>query len=144
MGRLVASLGQPDSMEEAGTELGLCEGDEGVAYSWDGFKAIFQTEGDVEVLVGYRLEQTESDHPTQAIRTRSGLQVGDTIDRLESIYLQSGLGFVEVNGSDHFVLLRSSDNATLLWGPVSSPDGAGVVEGIYSPHACDRGPTATP
>lgn len=144
LGRLVASLGQPDAMETAGTELGLCEGDIGVAYRWDGFSAIFRSDGDTDVLVGYRLTKTDSDHPTQSIASRSGLKVGDTVERLDAIYLQSGIAFIDIEGSPHFVLLRSSDNATLLWGPVTSSDTAGVVEGIYSPQACDRGPVATP
>lgn len=144
LGRLVASLGQPDRMEVAGTELGLCEGDTGLAYTWDGFSAIFRSDGDIDVLVGYRLTKTDSDHPTQTITSRSGLKVGDTVEKLDAIYLQSGIAFIDIEGSPHFVLLRSSDNATLLWGPVTSSDNAGVVEGIYSPQTCDRGPAATP
>jgi len=144
LGRLVASLGQPDGMSTAGTEFGLCADEEGVAYSWDGFVAIFRVEGESEVLVGYQLSQTGTDHPAQSIRSRSGLKVGDTLERLEAIYLQSGLAFDEIDGTTHFILLRSSDNATLLWGPVTSSEPSGVIEGIYSPRACDGGPTGTP
>lgn len=144
LGRLVASLGQPDSGSVAGTDSGLCAGEEGVAYTWDGFTAIFRTDGDSEALVGYRLDATGSDHPTQSITSRSGLEVGHTVATLDAIYLQSGLAFTEIDGTLHFVLLRSSDNATLLWGPVSNSEPDGFVEGIYSPRACDGGPFATP
>jgi hypothetical protein len=144
LGRLVASLGQPDSMNEAGTELGLCEGDEGVAYTWDGLTAIFRVSNGVESLVGYRLVETGSEHPTQSITSRSGLELGHTVATLDAIYLQSNLDFQEIDGTPHFVLLRSSDSATLLWGPVTDTGGEGIVEGIYSPRACDGGPSASP
>ena len=78
------------------------------------------------------------------ITSRSGLAVGDTISRINAIYTQSGLGFVEIEGIPHFVLLRSTDSATLLWGPVTGTDDDGVILGIYSPRSCDGGPTATP
>ena len=144
LGRLVASLGQPDGRADVGTDMGLCEGDQGVAYTWGGLTAIFRVAGGTETLVGYRLVATTSDDPTQQIATRSGLTLGNTIERLNAIYLQPGLGFIEIDGKPHFILLRSTDNATLLWGPVSSADASGVVEGIYSPRPCDHGPAATP
>ena len=144
LGRLVASLGQPDARTAAGTDYGLCEGDDGVAYSWDGLTAIFRVENGTEVLVGYRLDDTGTDHPAQAITSRSGLELGHTVEILDNIYLQSGLAFEEIDGKQHFLLLRSSDDATLLWGPVSDISGSGIVEGIYSPQACDGGPVPTP
>lgn len=140
LGRLVASLGQPDAMVAAGVDLGLCEEDEGTAYSWDGLTAIFQIDDDIEVLVGYRLDDTGSDDPTQEITSRSGLELGDTIEDLDNIYLQSGIALQEISGKSHFLLLRSSDSATLLWGPTTSLEQSGVIEGIYSPQACDGGP----
>jgi len=144
LGRLVASLGQPDSRRDAGTDLGLCEGEDGVAYTWDGLTAIFRVEGDNEVFVGYRLIATDTDHPSQSITSRSGLEIGHTVATLDAIYLQSGITFEEIDGSLHFLLLRSTDDATLLWGPVTSTESSGVIEGIYSPRACDGGPRATP
>ena len=144
LGRLVASLGQPDGRIEGDTDLGLCEGDVGVAYTWDGLTAIFRVDGDEELFAGYRLDATDSDHPTQSITSRSGLEVSHTVATLDAIYLQSGLAFEEIDGVQHFLLLRSSDNATLLWGPVTSSESDGIVEGIYSPQICDGGPGATP
>ena len=144
LGRLVASLGQPDSRTEAGTELGLCEDDEGYAYTWDGFTAFFRLDDGVESLTGFRLVATGSDHPSQQMTSRSGLELGHTVATLDAIYLQSGLAFEEIDGSQHFLLLRSSDDATLLWGPVTDISGEGIVEGMYSPSACDGGPIASP
>ena len=140
LGRLVASLGQPDARVDADTEYGLCPDDTGSAYTWGALTAIFRIEGEREILVGYRLDETETDHPTQAITTRSGLALGDTVEKLDAIYLQSGLAFKNIDGAPVFILLRSTDNATLLWGPISSTEQDGLVEGIYSPMACDGGP----
>lgn len=140
LGRLVASLGQPDAMTEADIELGLCPEDEGTAYSWDGLTAIFRIDDDTEILVGYRLDETGSDHPTQEITSRSGLELGHTIEDLDNIYLQSGIALQEIDDTPHFLLLRSSDSATLLWGPTTNLERTGVIEGIYSPESCDRGP----
>ncbi|MCP4968212.1 MAG: hypothetical protein GY926_23630 [bacterium] len=144
LGRLVASLGQPDGRTEGDTELGLCEGDLGVAYTWDGFMGLFRVEGDEELFVGYRLDATDSDHPTQSMTSRSGLEIDHTVATLDAIYLQSGLAFEEIDGQQHFLLLRSSDDATLLWGPVTSSATDGTVKGIYSPQVCDGGPLVTP
>ena len=144
LGRLVASLGQPDSRTELDGELGLCEGETGFAYTWGWLTGVFRNDDGSEVLVGYRLDQSADDHPTAAITSRSGLAVGDTLARLEAIYLQSGLGFVDIDDTPHFVLLRSTDSATLLWGPVTATDATGVIEGIYSPRSCDSGPVAAP
>lgn len=143
LGRLVASLGQPDSGDEAGIELGICEGDNGFAYTWDGFTAIFRVDEDRQVLVGYQLNATGSDHPTQSMTSRSGLELGHTIETLNAIYLQSGVAFENIDGTSHFILLRSGDATTLLWGPVTSTEPSGVIEGIYSPLACDGGPHGT-
>jgi hypothetical protein len=140
LGRLVASLGQPDARVDAGTGHGLCPDDTGTAYTWGALTAIFRIEGEREILVGYHLNETGTDHPTQAITTRSGLELGHTIEKLEAIYLQSGLALVTIDGAPVFLLLRSTDDATLLWGPISSTDQDGLVEGIYSPQACDGGP----
>jgi hypothetical protein len=140
LGRLVASLGQPDAKTAAGTDLGLCADQEGSAYTWGALTAVFRVDGEREILVSYRLEDTATDHPTQAITTRSGLQLGDTLEKLDAIYLQSGVALQDVNGTPSFLLLRSTDDATLLWGPVTSTESSGTVTGIYSPNSCDGGP----
>ena len=74
--------------------------------------------------------------------TLSGLALGDTVADLEGIYPGFDITYREVDGALSFVLVRS-DGATLLWGPVSSGDADGTVDGIYSPMPCDGGPAAT-
>lgn len=143
LGRLVASLGQPDSLRAAGTAEGLCEDEAGIAVVWGGFTAILSGDENTGVLVGYKLDDTAPESPTSAMKTLSGLALGDTLARLASIYVESGSAVETIDGSPYFLLLRSSDNATLLWGPVSGPGPDGVVEGIYSRRSCDRGPVAS-
>jgi hypothetical protein len=143
LGRLVASLGQPDTLQPAGTAVGLCEGDPGFTATWGGFTAIFSGTEENGILVGYRLDDTAPDAPTHGMKTISGLALGDTLARLDSIYVESGSTVETIDGSPYFLLLRSSDNATLLWGPVSAPGPDGIVEGIYSRRSCDLGPAAT-
>lgn len=140
LGRLVATLGQPDAKTAAGIDLGLCPDEQGSAYTWGALTAIFRDEGEEEILVGYRLDDTGTEHPTQQIASRSGLQLGHTIEKLDAIYLQSGLAIEEIDGAPTFLLLRSSDDATLLWGPVSGSRATDVVQGIYSPRSCGGGP----
>jgi len=143
LGRLIASLGQPDAIVEALPEHGLCSDEQGTAYTWGALTTIFRTDGEREILVGYRLDETGTEHPTRSITTQSGLELGHTLERLDAIYLQSGLAVETISGTPYFLLLRSTDDATLLWGPVSSTEQSGVVEGIYSPRACDAGPQPT-
>lgn len=140
LGRLVASLGQPDARAAADTDLGLCAGEEGAAYTWGALTAIFRIDDGREVFVGYRLDDTGTDHPTQSITTRSGLELGHTVATLDAIYLQSGLALEDIGGDPGFMLLRSTDSATLLWGPLTSIEQDGRVVGIYSPQSCDGGP----
>lgn len=143
LARLVASLGQPDARVEILPEHGLCSDEEGFAYTWGALTAMFRIDGEREILVGYRLDETGTDHPTQSITTRSGLELGHNLEKLGAIYLQSGIAIEDISGAPFFLLLRSTDDATLLWGPVSSTEQSGIVEGIYSPRACDGGPAAT-
>lgn len=143
LGRLVASLGQPDALRAAGPDDGLCENEPGIAATWGGFTAILTGDESAGVLVGYRLDDTAPDSPTHAMRTISGLALGDTLARLASIYVESPSTVTTIDENPYFLLLRSSDNATLLWGPVSGAGPDGVIEGIYSRRSCDRGPAAT-
>ena len=73
--------------------------------------------------------------------TLSGLSLGATVADLEGIYPGFDISYQEVDGELSFVLVRS-DGATLLWGPVSSSDTDGTIDGIYSPMPCDGGPAA--
>lgn len=140
LGRLVATLDQPDSITDASGALGLCADDTGFAADWGPFSAIFIGAPSTNVFVGYRLD-TDGDHPTSGLATLSGVQVGDSIADLEETYASFEISYEEIGGALHFILVRQSDSTTLLWGPVTSSDSDGVVQGIYSPETCTGGPT---
>jgi hypothetical protein len=142
LGRLVASLGQPDLLEDAGTELGLCEGDTGFSAGWGPLTGIFEGTVDEAALVGYRLGQ-DGGHPTAGLATLSGLAVGDTVADLEAVYEGFTVVYEDIDGVDTFIVVRTSDDVTLLWGPLSSAEDTGIVEGIHSPLPCDGGPIPT-
>ncbi len=124
---LTASLGQAD----AATVEGLCPPQESYALSWGGFMAIFDGWEDDSQFVSYRFAESDS-APTLA--TLSGLEVGDTVADLTSTYSQYTIAFEVVDGIEIFRLVDGGD--LLLWGPVSSSDSTGVVEGINSPTPC--------
>jgi hypothetical protein len=139
VGRLVASLGQPDAIEPAGTAEGLCDGTPGELIAWGGLSVIVAGEGGDAVLAGYRLDITASGGDDQRLRTISGLGLGDSRDQLQDTYPTA----VAIDGPDGaaFVVTASTDGKTLLWGTLAESGGAAVVSGIYSPRACDAGPT---
>ncbi|MBA2338147.1 MAG: hypothetical protein H0V96_10405 [Acidimicrobiia bacterium] len=139
-GRLVASLDQPDAVTliDDGS-LGLCLGEPGFAAVWGPFTALFTGTPEDGELAGYRLAARPGGHPTAALTTLSGLQVGETVADLESVYATFTIGYEQIDGVPGFILVRS-DGATLLWGPVTSAEADGSVDGIYSPRPCDAGP----
>jgi hypothetical protein len=144
LGRLVATFGQPDAQGTALEADGLCPGSTGSTYRWGGLTVILLDEEEGQTLVGYRLAATPSGEPhdTDTLATLSGLRLGQTVADVRSIYANSGVEIIERDGSPHFILERSADQRTLLWGPVDSADDTGIVEGIFSPLWCDAGPQA--
>lgn len=132
IGRLISTFGEPDSYQVLVGSLGLCPDDEGIGATW-GPLAIVATD---DVFAGYRLDSFSPDHPAAGLETLSGLQVGDTVAVLRSTYL--GLDVQLIEDELRFEL-RNGAGQLLLWGPVSSVDDEGVVEGIYSPNPCDGG-----
>ena len=125
--RLVASLGQADSA----TIEGLCPPAETYALTWGGFVVIFDGWDDDSTLVSYRYGESDSD---PKLATLSGLEVGDTVADLTSIYSQFTVAFEVVDSIEIFRLVDGGD--LLLWGPVTSSDASGVVQGINSPTPC--------
>lgn len=140
LGRLVASLDQPEAIAAAGVEHGLCPDETGFVAQWGPLSAIFIGSTQTNLLVGYQLGNDPA-HPASELTTLSGLQVGDTVAELESTYASLSISYEEIDGQLHFILVRQADSVTLLWGPVTSADADGTVEGIYSPRACDAGPS---
>ena len=129
-GRLTASLGEA----EAATVEGLCPPAESYALQWGELLAIFDGFSSDAVFVSYRYEDIGGDREL-GLTTLSGLALGDTVAELKSIYSQFTVAFETIDSTDYFRLLDGAE--LLLWGPVSSTDDDGIVEGIYSPSPCD-------
>lgn len=142
LGRLVRTFGQPDAIFAAGEEWGVCANDEGRVVRFGWLNAIFVTEDGRDTLIGYRLAEPEdgSLHPTARLTTVSGVRVGDSLDRLREVYIDSNINTVDLDDGDGFILVRSGDARTLLWGPLTSAEDSGRVLGIYAPQSCDGGP----
>jgi len=142
-GRLVATFGQPDERFSVGENWGLCPTDTGRALRWGHLSAIFRTEADGEALVGYRqtdIPAAADSAATADLTSISGLALGDTKDRLELLYANVANDTLD-DGTPVFLVLRSSDQRTLLWGTLTS-DPNPVVTSINSPRPCDGGPFA--
>lgn len=134
IGRLVASLGEPDEIGPAGEELGLCLDDEGRFVRWAGLVAVVSgTLGD-GTFAGYRYAEEAIPRIHLDLATPSGLRLGDPISTLNRIYASYQIDYVSVDGAGLFRL--SDGDGLLLWGPVSSIEDSGRVEGIYGPDAC--------
>ncbi len=136
IGRLVASLGQPAETGAAGEELGLCDDDDGRFARWAGLTvAVSGTFAD-GVFAGYRYEDEAVPTMHLDLATPSGLRVGDTVSTLNRIYSSYQIDYVSSGGTNLFRL--SDGEGLLLWGPVSSIEDSGRVEGIYAPDVCSR------
>lgn len=134
VGRLVASLGEPEETGVAGEELGLCADDDGRFVRWAGLTvAVAGTFAD-GVFSGYRYEDEEVPRMHLDLATPSGLRVGDPVSTLNQIYSSYQIDYLSSEGTNIFRL--SDADGLLLWGPVSSIEDSGRVEGIYAPDAC--------
>lgn len=142
VGRLVASLGEPDS--DTGPQLsvgewGVCEGDTERIVMWGPFAAIVVVDPDgAETFGGYRLDFSFGGFASDAanLRTLSGLQAGASYRQLEQIY--EGFDVRQVEDPDVgpiWELYSTNTGALLLWGPLTTDD---TVQGIYAVDACGR------
>jgi hypothetical protein len=137
LGRLAATFGQPDAITDISGDLGLCRDQAGRAASWGPLTVVTGVEPDgAEAIVGYRLGNDPA-AVTGGLATLSGLTVGDTTERLETVYSQFTVEYRDTEEGPIFVLVRTTDGVTLLWGPVTATTPDGIVEGIYSPNPCD-------
>jgi len=133
-GALTASLGEATA---SGVD-GLCPPDEAYWLQFGQLTAIFDGFESSSVFVSYRYDEPEGTDPELGLETLSGIAIGDTVDDLINTYTQFTIAFEIIDSKDYF---RLSDGADLLlWGPVSSADPAGLIEGIYSPTPCETTP----
>ncbi|NNL13400.1 MAG: hypothetical protein HKO82_06905 [Acidimicrobiia bacterium] len=85
-------------------------------------------------FAGYRLDATYDTFRYPAIRTRSGIGVGDSIGALESAY--SRVTYLNDESVGLVFQVRNSAGELLIWGPVTSNEPTGEIVGIYSPNSC--------
>ena len=139
LGRLTATLGQPDALGPADINWGLCETDVGTVVTWGGIAAIFRVQNDVSRFVGYRVGDTtgidEADAGT-SLKTLSGVALGDTVETLRFVYANSVVEVFDRDGQPYFRLLRSDTRRLLLYGPISLASDDGAILGIFAPDAC--------
>ncbi len=129
-GALGATLGEASGSGDDD----LCPPAESYWLQWSDLRVIFDGFGDDAVFVSYRFEDVGAGEPL-GLSTLSGLTVGDTVADLAEIYSQFTITFELIDGVDHFRLQDGGE--LLLWGPVSSTELDGIVEGIYSPSPCE-------
>ena len=146
VGRLIASLGEPD--EDSGPVVstgayGTCNGETERIVRWGPFVAIIVVDPDgTETFAAYRLDFTYTDDlnaDTVNLETLSGLKAGFSVLQLEQIYSTFDLQYEVIEDvGQTFQLYSSNSGNLLLWGPVTSDETTGIVLGIYSPDACGR------
>jgi len=135
IGRLVASLGTPEEVGAAGPEYGLCEDEEGRFVRWAQLTAIVSGTLSDGSFVGYRFEEPAIPTSLIDLTTPSGVRLGDTIATLNETYARYTITYETIGEASTFSLFE--DQELLLWGPVSSTEDTGRVEGIFSPPSCN-------
>jgi len=141
LGRLVVSFGPPD--EDSGTvtatgEFGACIGEPVRVVRWGPLAIVVTGSSGSEAFTAYRLDLAYGglDSRAAAMATLSGLRAGDTIEDLESTYVDFTIEYPETDAGLIFELHRRDDGALLLWGPVTTTEPEGKITGLYSPDAC--------
>jgi len=142
IGRLVASLGEPDvdsGPQVSGGEWGVCDGDTERIVQWGPFAAIVIVDADgAETFGGYRLDFSLGGFSSDAadLQTLSGLAAGASLRQLEQIYADFDVQTGEDPKIGTVWLLNSTNTGNLLlWGPLTADN---TVRGIYAPDACGR------
>jgi hypothetical protein len=134
IGRLVASLGRPEEIGVADDELGLCPGEDGRFVRWAGLTVVVSDTLEDGLFAAYRFEEQAVPTMHLDLATPSGLRVGDTVSTLNEVYAAYQIDYVSDGAADVFNL--SDADGLLLWGPVSSIEDSGRVEGVHSPDTC--------
>jgi hypothetical protein len=130
-GALVASLGTAQS---AGLDPDACPGATWYWLRWDDLLGLFNGYTPAAEFIGFAYEDDGVGEPDPILETLSGLQLGDTVENLQSTYTSYTVSFEIIDGRDYFRL--SDGGELLLWGPVTNAEPQGTVQGIYSPDAC--------
>ena len=112
----------------------VCPPDETYWLQWGDLMVIFDGSDPGSSFVSYRNEVSEVSGPAMGFATLSGLKLGDSVADLRSTYQAYTISFERVDSTTYFNLLGGGE--LLLWGPLSSPEADGVIEGIYSQSPC--------
>lgn len=146
IGRLITSLGEPD--EDTGPivstgAFGGCPGATVRIVRWGALAAVVVIDDDgTQTFGGYRVDLNYDGaltHPTADLQTLSGLQPGASVREIGIIYENFVTRFVvDPDLGDVFEVASANTGNLLLWGPVTSTENAGRVDGIYAPDACGR------
>jgi hypothetical protein len=131
-GILAASLGES---ELSGND-DACQPGEIYWLQWGPLRVLFDGFGDDASFTAFRYEESGGTADVD-LATRSGVKLGDTVQTLTDTYTFYTVTFEVIEGKDHFRLADGSE--LLLWGPVTSTDPDGTIEGIYSPTLCEAG-----
>jgi len=130
-GALVASLG---TAQGAGIDSDTCPDSGWYWLEWGDLLVLFDGYTPNAEFVGYAYETDGTGEPDPMLETLSGLRLGDTVETLQKTYASYTVSFEVIEGRDYFRL--SDGGELLLWGPVTSSEAQGTIEGIYSPDAC--------
>ena len=130
-GALVASLGPAQS---AGVDSTACPDSEWYWLEWGDLRGIFDGYTPTSKFIAYQYEGEGNDAPDPMLETLSGVTLGDSVEELRDTYDSYTVSFEVIEGKDYFRLLDGGD--LLLWGPVTSTQPDGTIEGIYSPDPC--------
>lgn len=130
-GALVSSLGVA---QEAGINSETCPDSDWYWLEWGDLLVLFDGYTPSAEFVGYAFETDGAREPDPVLETLSGLRLGATVGTLHRTYASYTVSFEVIDGRDYFRL--SDGGELLLWGPVTSAEPQGTVEGIYSPDPC--------
>ena len=146
IGRLISSLGDPDEDTGPITSTGAfggCVGGTVRIIRWGALAAVVVIDNDgTEVFGGYRVDlnyEGALTHDTANLATLSGLQAGASVREIGIIYKNFSTRIItDADLGDVFEVSSANSGALLLWGPVTSAEDAGRIDGIYAPNACNR------
>lgn len=140
LGVLASSLGQPDfdSGPIEGGDLGTCEQGSFRVVRWGALEIVTRVGETEETFDAFKIDLRGVDDPgpSAELPTLSGFVAGRTIEEFETVYVPGFRVAYLTDVEEGLVYELSSAQGLLLWGPITSSDPTGVVQGIFSFGAC--------
>ncbi len=145
VGRLVATLGQPTfdsgvvpAPDDAG---GICPGQLQRQVRW-GSLSVYNSVGEdgTEVLASVRMRAVDALDPDPGVEgaTLSGLQLGDTVADMRSIYDGFLIDVAPGEEGSVWEVRAGSDGRLLVWGTAAGTEGTDTVTSIASSLRCSE------